>query len=85
MADRLEAFEATPMKRPACLSLMGRVVGAVGLLAGGIAGSYCLCWTEGQRPEITVDLQQPQRCGAFRVHLTGYPWWDAMKGRSRTK
>ncbi|MGQ9574666.1 MAG: discoidin domain-containing protein [Thermoguttaceae bacterium] len=32
------------------------------------------------RPEITVDLQQPQRCGAFRIHLTGYPWWDAMKG-----
>ncbi len=48
--------------------------------AGGIAASYGLLWTEGQKPAITVDLRSAQRCGAFRVHLTGYPFWDALKG-----
>lgn len=48
--------------------------------AGGIAGRSCLCWTQGQKPAITVDLGQPEKCGAFRIHLTGYPFWDAMKG-----
>lgn len=53
--------------------------------AGGIAASYGLCWTDGQRPEITVDLGSVQPCGAFRIHLTGYPFWDAMKGEVRDK
>jgi hypothetical protein len=48
--------------------------------AGGTAPQSCLCWTAGKEPEITVDLGKPQRCGAFRIHLTGYPFWDAMKG-----
>jgi len=48
--------------------------------AGGIAFSYGLCWTQGQSPEITVDLGSPQRCGAFRIQLSGYPWWDSLKG-----
>jgi hypothetical protein len=48
--------------------------------AGGIAASYGLCWTQGQRPEITLDLGSVQSCGAFRIHLTGYPFWDAIKG-----
>jgi hypothetical protein len=51
--------------------------------AGGVAFSYGLCWTEGQRPEITVDLGSPQRCAAFRIHLTGYPWWDSLKGECK--
>jgi hypothetical protein len=48
--------------------------------AGGIAASYGLCWTEGKEPVVTVDLGSPQRCGAFSIHLTGYPFWDALKG-----
>jgi hypothetical protein len=48
--------------------------------AGGPAASYGLCWTEGQKPEITVDLGSVQTCGAFRIHVTGYPFWDAMQG-----
>ncbi|MCR4414459.1 MAG: discoidin domain-containing protein, partial [Thermoguttaceae bacterium] len=51
--------------------------------AGGIAASFGLLWTEGQKPAITVDLQDPHRCGAFRIHLTGYPFWDALKGEVR--
>ena len=53
--------------------------------AGGIAASYGLCWTEGQEPEITVDLGAVKRCGAFHIHLTGYPFWDAMKGEVQDK
>ena len=48
--------------------------------AGGIAAGYGLCWTQGKKPAITVDLGRPERCGAFRIHVTGYPFWDAMKG-----
>ena len=48
--------------------------------AGGIAFSYGLCWTQGKTPEITVDLGSPQRCGAFRIQLSGYPWWDSLRG-----
>ena len=48
--------------------------------AGGPAASYGLCWTEGKQPVITVDLGSKQHCGAFAVHLTGYPFWDALKG-----
>jgi hypothetical protein len=51
--------------------------------AGGVAFSYGLCWKEGQRPEITVDLGSRQRCAAFRIHLTGYPWWDSLKGECK--
>ena len=29
---------------------------------------------------ITVDLGSKQHSGAFAVHLTGYPFWDALKG-----
>lgn len=53
--------------------------------AGGVAASYGLCWTEGKQPAITVDLEQPRRCGAFRIHLTGYPFWDAMQGEVKDK
>jgi len=48
--------------------------------AGGIAASYGLCWTEGKEPVVTVDLGSRRRCGAFSIHLTGYPFWDALKG-----
>ncbi|MHB0961068.1 MAG: discoidin domain-containing protein [Pirellulaceae bacterium] len=48
--------------------------------AGGVAFSYGLCWSREQKPEITVDLGSPQQCAAFRIHLTGYPWWDSLKG-----
>lgn len=53
--------------------------------AGGITFSYGLLWNKGQKPEITVDLGSPQSCGAFRIHLTGYPWWDAMKGQVKDR
>jgi len=48
--------------------------------AGGAAPRWGLCWTERKDPAITVDLGKPERCGAFRIQVTGYPFWDAMKG-----
>lgn len=53
--------------------------------AGGISFSYGLCWPDGKQPEITVDLQSPQRCGAFRVQVSGYPWWDSLKGEVKDR
>jgi len=38
-----------------------------------------------QKPEITVDLGKPEKCGAFRIHGGGYPWWDAMRGEVKDK
>ena len=38
-----------------------------------------------QRPEITVDLGKPESCGAFRIQVGGYPWWDAMRGQVKDK
>jgi hypothetical protein len=54
--------------------------------AGGVAPRFGLCWNKGQNPEITVDLGQPQKCGAFRIQLgAGWPWWDALKGEVKDR
>ena len=53
---------------------------------GGTAPSTALLWNKGQKPEITVDLGGPQKCGAFRIQLgAGWPWWDAIKGQFKDK
>jgi hypothetical protein len=53
---------------------------------GGTAPSTALLWNKGQKPEITVDLGEQQKCGAFRIQLgAGYPWWDAIKGQFKDK
>lgn len=49
--------------------------------AGGTAPREALLWSKGSTPEISIDLGQPERCGAFRIGLgAGYPWWDSLKG-----
>jgi hypothetical protein len=54
--------------------------------AGGIAPKFGLCWNKGPAVDITVDLGQPQKCGAFRIQLgAGWPWWDALKGEVKDK
>ena len=54
--------------------------------AGGIAPRYALCWDKGSQPVVTVDLGQPQTCGAFRIQIgAGWPWWDALKGEVKDK
>jgi hypothetical protein len=54
--------------------------------AGGIGPSFALCWAEGTRPAVTVDLGKPESCAAFRIHLSGgWPWWDALKGEVKDK
>ncbi len=53
---------------------------------GGTAPSTALLWNKGKKPEITVDLGERQKCGAFRIQLgAGYPWWDAIKGQFKDK
>ena len=49
-------------------------------MSGGVSHSYGLLWTAGEEPVITVDLGQVERCGAFGIHVSGYPAWDAMRG-----
>ncbi len=50
--------------------------------AGGITPSYGCTWgAKSERPQISVDMGQPETVGAFRIHIAaGWPWWDALKG-----
>ena len=51
-----------------------------GTIAGGIQPTYGVLYDTKMKPEITVDLGETQKCGAFRIHVSGYPWWDSLKG-----
>ncbi len=42
-------------------------------------------WNKGANPEITVDLGEPQKLAAFRIHFLGYPAQDAIKGEIKDK
>lgn len=54
--------------------------------AGGITPRFAAAWKKGQKPIITVDLGQPEACGAFRIQIgAGWPWWDALKGEVKDK
>ena len=48
---------------------------------GGIAYRFGALWHKGDKPVITVDLGQARECGAFRIQVGGYPWWDAVRGQ----
>jgi hypothetical protein len=51
-----------------------------------LAYSYGLYW--GRNPKerpvkdllITVDLEKPEKCGGFRIHVHGHPYYDALQG-----
>ena len=49
-------------------------------VSGGVAFRPAALWRKGSNPEITVDLGKTEKCGAFRVQLGGFPWWNAIKG-----
>lgn len=38
-------------------------------------------WNKGTNPEITVDLGEPQKIAALRIHIHGYPGQDAAQGK----
>jgi len=43
-------------------------------------------YTPGTKPEITVDLGSPQKCGAFRIQaISGWPFLDALQGQKKDK
>ena len=52
---------------------------------GGASYSSGALWTKGQEPAITVDLGKAETCGAFKIQVGGYPWWDATKGEVEDK
>lgn len=52
---------------------------------GGASYSYGVIYAPSTRPEITVDLGEVRQCGAFRVHVGGYPFRDALKGEIEDK
>jgi hypothetical protein len=52
---------------------------------GGNSYKSGAMWAEGQKPEITVDLGEAEKCGAFRIQVGGYPWWDATTGEVKDK
>jgi hypothetical protein len=47
---------------------------------GGAAYMHGLYWERPKDLAITIDLEKPEKVGAFRAHVHGYPWFDAMKG-----
>jgi hypothetical protein len=64
-------------------------VGNTTILTDGIVGApstgstsywWGQCWSAGQDVDLQIDLGSPQTLGAFRAHLFGYPFWDALKG-----
>ncbi|MFB3892977.1 MAG: hypothetical protein ACE15C_13240 [Phycisphaerae bacterium] len=59
------------------------VIGA--MYAGGNIPKWGMVWEKPTNPVITVDLEEPQMCGAFRFHMAGWPWWDALKGEVKDK
>jgi hypothetical protein len=52
---------------------------------GGTSYAAGVIYDVKQKPEITVDLGQPESCGAFRIQLGGYPWWDAIQREVKDK
>jgi Ni,Fe-hydrogenase III small subunit len=56
--------------------------GVVGAPAtGGNSYWWGQCWTAGTTVDLQVDLGAPRTVAAFRAHLFGYPFWDALKGQ----
>jgi hypothetical protein len=53
--------------------------------SGGNAYANGAIWSPNSKPEITVDLGSVQNCAAFRIHVLGYPSWDAVKGEIRDR
>jgi hypothetical protein len=52
--------------------------------AGGVAVQFGVQYDEKKTPEITVDLGEKQKCGAFRIFITaGWPWYDALNGEMK--
>jgi hypothetical protein len=49
--------------------------------SGGASFKEGPLWNKSTKPEITVDLGESQKCAAFRVHIHGYPFQDAIKGK----
>jgi len=52
---------------------------------GGAAYSYGLLWGSPKDVTVTVDLEKPEKLGGFRIHVHGYPCFDAMKGEMPEK
>ncbi|MCL2641636.1 MAG: hypothetical protein FWD53_12375 [Phycisphaerales bacterium] len=50
---------------------------------GGINMREGVMWRAPKELEITLDLGEPQKCAAFRIHTLGYEWWDALKNQSK--
>jgi len=48
--------------------------------SGGLTYALGVVYNTGTAPEIIVDLGTPQKCAAFRIHILGYPIWDALNG-----
>jgi hypothetical protein len=56
--------------------------GVVGAPAtGGTSYWWGQCWSSGRDVDVQIDLGQTRTVAAFRAHLFGYPFWDALKGQ----
>jgi hypothetical protein len=48
--------------------------------SGGTTYKEGPLYDKGLKPEIVVDLGSAQKAAAFRIHIHGYPFQDALKG-----
>jgi hypothetical protein len=56
-----------------------------GPYSGGSSYTKAALWNAGTSPAITVDLGATQSFSAFRIHISGYPNADALKGQVKDK
>jgi len=55
------------------------VVGAPS--SGGSAYWWGQCWSANASLDLQIDLGAVKSVAAFRAHLFGYPFWDALRGQ----
>ena len=53
--------------------------------SGGTSYGWGAIYGPGKNPEIVIDLGEVLKCGAFRIDVGGYDWWDAIKGQIKDK
>ena len=70
-------FQSSPGASNATILTDG-VVGSP--VTGGTSYWWGQCWTSGTDVDLQVDLGDSKMVSAFRAHLFGYEFWDALKG-----
>jgi len=89
VGTNLAAQKAYTVSRPPS-GFQGSQIASSTVLTDGVVGApasggqsylWGQCWTAGDTVDLQVDLGAARTVSAFRAHLFGYPFWDALKGQ----